>query len=530
VGLLSLALGANGVLGIMGRRPTLYRPWLPTAVAVLDTVLISTVVYVVGAPVLAVTYLLAIVPYAFDGGVRLGVITTLASVTGFLLASWGFAVEHPTAAAPWPTVWLAAGLLLLVAHQLVRLPVTMIARVRRTRARMTQVEQGDLSARADARHADELGDLERSFNRMLDALVSLIHTVQAESAALGDVAHQVTGSANALQKRAHDVAGNAAQLRELLATQRERAAEGLTLSREARHTAELTRRTAEGTATDAHALDDAALASRAAIERAAHSLVRVGSEVTEAVTQVRALAPASEQVGAFVATVSRIARQTNLLALNAAMEASRAGVEGAGFAVVAEEIRTLAAESAAAATQVASTVQRVRDDIDAAVLAMDDTAAQVQGAGTIAREATRALSSMVDGIGRITRQSDEVASLADGQARLASAVADAFESLDASAQQARGTARSTADAAVAQRGSMDAVFASAARLADAVVRLRTAAAHHTGQYPIAEIAPAVTASTMSAEGTVSANTVSANAVGHDRLGSHTPTSSPRRVA
>jgi methyl-accepting chemotaxis protein len=198
---------------------------------------------------------------------------------------------------------------------------------------------------------------------------------------------------------------------------------------------------------------------------------------------VRALQPASEQVGRFVETVSRIARQTNMLALNAAIEASRAGEDGLGFAVVADEIRALSVESALAAKRVATTVQRVRDEIDTAVLAMDTTAHEVQGAGTIARDATRALSSMVDGITRITKQSEEVAALAQTQATLSASAAMAFDALDLSAQRASSGARAAADGSDAQRASIGELSRSAQQLTQAAARLRVLALRHTAEFP-----------------------------------------------
>ena len=198
--------------------------------------------------------------------------------------------------------------------------------------------------------------------------------------------------------------------------------------------------------------------------------------------QVRLLAPASEQVGDFVATVSRIARQTNLLALNAAIEASRAGDDGLGFAVVADEIRTLSIESAQAAKRIAATVQRVRDDIGAAVLSMDTTADEVAGAGHIARDATQALSALVSGIARISHQSDDVAALAHAQAQLSAGVADAFEALDSSAERAALGARSAADASIAQRASIEELSRSAAQLSQTAARMRAVALRHTSEF------------------------------------------------
>ncbi len=476
------ALGVNWILSAVGTRRGLYRWWLRYAFAVFDTLLISCVVYLFGSPVLALTYILAIVPYSFDRGPSLGYVTAGASVFGFLIASYGYAVARPADAAPVAQVLLAALLLLVVSQQAIQMPSRLITRIRRTRERMAQVERGEFHARADARHADELGFLERSFNRMLDELTLLIETVQREADELAAVAMQVHGAASELQRRAVDVSTGSQALSEGMGTQRELAAEGVRAGQQALATAESTRATAERTASDAHAVDDMALASRESIERAAQALVRVSVDVGASAEQVQRLGPASERVGDFVATVSRIARQTNLLALNAAIEASRAGEEGLGFAVVADEIRKLAAESAQAAKVIASTVQRVRDDIGEAVQSMDTTAREVGDAGSIAQGATRALSAMVAGIARVAEQSDEVASLAQTQARLAAGAVSAFDALDASASGASGSARGAAEASAAQRSSIDELSRSAAQLSQAAARMRSVALRHTQEF------------------------------------------------
>ena len=476
------AIAANWGLEAIGASTRWYRKWFKYVFAVFDTVLLSGVVYLFGSPALVLTYILAIVPYSFDRGPALGYLTTLSSAVGFLIASYAYAQARPADAAPWPQVLLAAVMLVVVAQQVIQMPSQLITRIRRTRERMAQVERGELQARADARHADELGFLEMSFNRMLDELTLLIDTMQREADELAAVATQVHGAASVMQRRAGNVASGASALSDELVHQRERARDGVLSSQDARRTADTTLQTAASTATDAHQVDRAATASREAIERAAQTLLRVGSDVNATAEQVRRLAPASEQVGEFVATVTRIARQTNLLALNAAIEASRAGDEGLGFAVVADEIRTLAVESAQAAKRIAATVQHVREDIDAAVRSMDTTADDVAGAGHIARDATQALSALMSGIGRIAYQSDEVAALAHTQAQLSAGVAEAFEALDTSAERAALGARTAADASIAQRASIEELSRSAAQLSQTAARMRAVALRHTSEF------------------------------------------------
>ncbi len=486
-GLVLLAVALNFAITAAITSTLHYRSWFRYAFVLMDTALVSVVVFIFGAPVLVLTYLLAIVPYSFDHGRATGYATALLSATGFVGASLAFAHQHPQSAPPLAHVILAAVLLLVVAQQVVPLPSRLIRRVRNTRVHMNAAEHGDLLVRADARHDDELGFLERSFNNMLTELGALIATVQSEADELAAVAEQLTGASSTLNARAADVASTSRSLSEELAEQRRGVENGAHASRQARDAAESAKQRADATAMDAHTLDEAAETSRLAIERAATTLVHVGEGVSAAAGQVRLLEPASERVGEFVMTVSRIARQTNLLALNAAIEASRAGEHGYGFAVVAEEIRKLAGESAQAAKAIAATVQHVRDDIAGAVDAMEGTAREVAGAGGIAREATQALSSMVEGIGRIADRSQQAAVLARTQASLAASVAGAFETVDEVAERASHGAQRAAESAAGQRTSIHELSRSAVQLAETADRLRGA----VQRYHVAQREPVV---------------------------------------
>jgi methyl-accepting chemotaxis protein len=475
-------LALNGVLTRLSTSERWYRWWLRYVCALFDCALVSGVVWLFGAPVLVLAYVLVIVPYAFDRGRAMGYVTTIASAAGFVGASYVRSLDHPVSAERWADTLVAATLLVLVSQQVIPMPSRLIARLRRTRARLAQIEAGALDVRADARHDDELGFLERGVNRMLDALTELVAAVQREADELHMVAAEVHAAASAIAARAADVATGADTLRDGLADQQHHAAAAVRSGDDARVTAASTHRTAEQTARDAHVVDDLATHSRESIVRATAALTRVRDDVHASAEHVQRLAPASAMVGEFVATVSRIARQTNLLALNAAIEASRAGDAGAGFTVVADEIRALAVESAHAAKQVASTVHRVRDEIDAAVRAMERTLAEVQDSGTIADDASVALSAMVKGIARIASQSDDVARLAQQQVALTADTVAALTRIDSAARTSREGAARAADAAAHQHAAIDALSHSSAQLHAAVQRMRAAAQHHTAEF------------------------------------------------
>ena len=462
--------------------------------AILDSAMISCAVFLGGKPILVVIYFLSIVPYALDRGASVGQVATLAGVAGFLAALWGHALMNHEAM-PWNDAMLAALLLVLAAQQAIGIPARLERRMRRARAQMALVERGDLSARMPARHDDELGFLERSLNRMLDELTSVIETVQREAEALVQVAGELEGTMAALRGRSGEVSAGAHSLSAEVARQRVAVREGMQASQEASRSASDARAMALDNRAAAQQMDEMMVASRASIDEATQMLLAAGGSVEAAAERVRRLGPASEQVGEFVARVSRIARQTNLLALNAAIEAARAGEEGAGFAVVADEIRALATESAQASKLIAATVQRVREEMAEAVRAMDDTTSGLSGARTIAQEARHALTTLVGGMAQVAKRAERVTALSEEQEARSRMVAATFDALEGMSQRANVEARRAAEGTAGQQANIEALAASAMHLSESAHRLRVVARAdwyrlmRTGVYAAVEVAP-----------------------------------------
>ena len=421
VSVAAIAFALNFFLTALATRPRTYRRWNRYVFAVLDAALISTLVLIFGSDGLVALYFLAIIPYAFDRGERLGHFAAGVSVVGFLAASWGHRILRPEEASSPAWSLITAALLGLVALQIVPIPAKLIRRIRRTRDCITEAEQGNMLARSDTRHSDELGLLEQSFNRMLEELGHIIGTVQREADEVAAFADGVAAATQNLSRTGSDFAGAAASLTTRLEEQRGYTETGSRQTTEALAASERLRERAEDMESNAHSLVNAAEASRDAIGRAANTLVTIGRKVRDTATTVGTLANASEKVGEFVEAVSRIARQTNLLALNAAIEAARAGEQGKGFAVVAEEVRKLAEESARAAKEVTATIATVRESIATAVQSMTEGEQEVRNVGDIATEANTALSAMLAGIERIAEVIGEAAEVSRKQS---SAMAD----------------------------------------------------------------------------------------------------------
>ncbi len=467
-----LFVGANEMLSWAAGRPGGYRRWYRYVFATFDSVLVSTLVLAFGKESLVAVYLVVIVPYSFDNDRTIGRYTVVASAATYVIAEWGYQALHPARRDGWSLV-LNTIVLASVAWVVAPMASRLLQRIRTTRDRMTEVERGNLLTRASAQHHDELGLLERSFNRMLEELGYIISVVQRESDEVASLADHVVGAAQTFNGATSEVVESAHTLSLELERQRADSASSTAATEGARAAAEGLRARAEHMESRAAALVSAAGAGRDAIGRAGETLLSVGAHVRNTASIAVTLQAASDSVGTFVETVARIARQTNLLALNAAIEAARAGEHGKGFAVVADEVRTLAEESSGAAKQMAGTIATLRDSVHAVLAAMTSGQREVDNIGEVAREADQALTTMVNGIATLADVIQDAAVVSRAQTTTMTDLASKIERIHDVAVRASGSARDAARVAADQRGAIEALTKTSSRLAELSDRLRS---------------------------------------------------------
>ena len=471
----------NFLLTRFTTRADTHRPWHRYAFATLDVLLVSTVVMSFGNEALVSLYFLIVVPYSFDRGRSLGQYTAVLSTLAFLSSSWLFSALNPGVVVRPQWTVAAAGLLLVVSWQTVPIASKLIRRIRDTREHISDAELGDLSARAESRYADELGFLQRSFNRMLEQLGGLIGTMQREAEEVAAAAEQLAGTTHGLNSAGTGFASTAQNLTTQIERQRAYAVVGRERAAEVLAATDRLRVRAEEAEHDAVGLVETAQRSRDSVVRASDTLLAIGERVRIAAGTVSALGVASERVGDFVEAVSRIARQTNLLALNAAIEAARAGEHGRGFAVVAEEVRKLAEESGRAAKEIAATIADVRDNIAAAVQSMTEGESEVRGVGEIANEANTALSALLSGIGRIAELIADVTTVSREQSTTMRQLAEAIDGVQGVSDEAAAQARDASDAAMRQTRALEGLAETSRGLALLAERLRRS----TGRFTLA---------------------------------------------
>jgi len=274
--------------------------------------------------------------------------------------------------------------------------------IREVAARLEDIAsgEGDLTQRLDIKSQDEIGQLSIGFNKFLDKLQSIISDVVDTTLQIGTttqqsrVAAQQTRSSSDAQFKEVDLVATA--------------------SEEMTQTASLVVQNAEVAVRAAEKANEVAASGQNVIEQSQAEMIRLVDRMTAAVPVVEELASNNANITEILSVIEGISEQTNLLALNAAIEAARAGEQGRGFAVVADEVRNLASRTQESVGEIRQVIENVQNGTRDVVRAIqdgndlaNDSAAQVQNAAAELSQIFEAIASINDMNSQIVKAAEE---------------------------------------------------------------------------------------------------------------------------
>ena len=326
-----------------------------------------------------------------------------------------------------------------------------------------------LRARSDAR---EYTHLSQSLLQTRDRLRTLLESVKLEAEivnkAAGALSQTATGASDAthhVTAAVNDMARGASGQLDSLTTAteavRQLAEEGAAIG-EAAGASEQAGKDIRSTAN----------ATRAGIAQAVSTLLGAREVVDASAREIAQLRDATAVIDRFVAVISDIAVQTNLLALNAAIEAARAGDAGHGFAVVAEEVRTLADQSAKAASDVTENVRRIRDRVGSASAAVEAGTQRMKNVEEVANSASNALTQIESAVERVESASARVTRAVESNQHALISVRDAILGAKETAEGHAASSEQVAAAVQQTSASVEEVSATASELQTAAERVR----------------------------------------------------------
>jgi methyl-accepting chemotaxis protein len=271
-------------------------------------------------------------------------------------------------------------------------------------------EDGDLTVRIQSNNKDEIGDLVHWFNQFMEKLQGVVKDIVNSSLPLSQLAQNLN--------QLTDDTNKTIDVQQRSATHAKTAVDDMTVSVSA---------VAESAAEAANAAGDASSAAddgQKVVNHTVHSIQELAANVEETAEVIRKLESDSNQVGVVLDVIKGIAEQTNLLALNAAIEAARAGEQGRGFAVVADEVRTLASRTQQSTEQIQQTIEQLQNAARSAVSVMAKGTEQASTSVETANKAGASLAVITETISRITSMNDQIARSTGDQQSVAKTISN----------------------------------------------------------------------------------------------------------
>ena len=287
------------------------------------------------------------------------------------------------------------------------------------------VNKGDLTVRANVTE-DEIGTIADSYNVTISNLRKIVSQVQV-------AAQQVSVTTSNSEGAAQELSKETLRQAEEIATALERI----------RQMSDSIRAVVQGAAQAEAAVQEANMtvaAGDAAMNRTVDGMLAIRETVTETSKKVKQLGDSSQKISKVVNLIGRFAAQTNLLALKASIEAARAGDEGRGFAVLADEVRVLARQSAEATAEIESLIANIQKETNEVVVAMEAGKEQVVAGTKLVDETRQNLNKITDVSKQISESVAAIASAATVQSQASAVVtatiADVAESASQTSEEA----------------------------------------------------------------------------------------------
>ena len=457
-------------------RETAFRPGYVVLTLALGAAMISAVVYGLDRTgyLLYAAYLIAPLQAALQMGRRAGWIALAINLAGFTIAA---AVRASEPQPPWGwNVYLQAGLVLLFTASALIPPLAEITRrLRRTRKLLAQVERGDLAVRISDPEADELGYLSASVDKTTAAVGEAVREVQQQAQALVQLARRLGTASVELQASTQQIASTADSLTEGTERQRRSIESGRNAGDAAARIAAALRQRFQQAERQVGAAAHEARRHGEEIARARELLESLVNHIDQASRAAGTLEQGSRDIGKLMDGITRIASQTELLALNAAIEAARAGASGAGFRVVAAEVRNLAEQSTHAVEEIRARMRLTQEQIASVAAALRQGRIAAQDAGTVSGAARQALDAIFGTLNDTTQFATTFAGEAEDQARQIDLVVRRMTDLAGIGVEAAAGAQRTASATKGQLSSVGELGEAAQRLGAAAARLTESA-------------------------------------------------------
>lgn len=303
---------------------------------------------------------------------------------------------------------------------------------------------GDLRERISAGAPDELGVLAQRFNLLLDSIAQLVGSIRHSAQSLSGEVASLAGNVDQVREGA---LGQSTAVSALAASYHETSIATVEVAKIAVRTAELTHTAMEDTHTGA-----------TVVRQAADDVTQLAQEFRATLHQADSLKQNSEKIVSMVETIRTVAQQTNLLALNAAIEAARAGEQGRGFAVVADEVRSLASRTQESTDEIESIISRFQAEVLSVFDSIQSGCGRMDDSVQLSRSVSEHFSRVREMVGQINDLALQTATATEEQSNVSEEINRNITLIDDKAQRNSESADDVSRIATAMRQEADALM------------------------------------------------------------------------
>jgi methyl-accepting chemotaxis protein len=305
-----------------------------------------------------------------------------------------------------------------------------IAKLRNTMAAVE--ETGDLSLSVDVTTHDEIGQMGTAFNKMIGTFHDVVQDIHATSEQLASSSEELSASSVQIAEGSKDQSVRASQVS--TAAQQMNA----TLTEVVQNIA--------GASDAAREANKVALAGGETVSSTVDSMHGIAESAKASSVIITTLGNKSEEIGNIINVIDDIADQTNLLALNAAIEAARAGEQGRGFAVVADEVRKLAEKTMTATKEIGGMIQGMQEETQKAIASVENEVATVESGVKLASDAGHSLGEIVEKVEEVTKMVEQISTASEEQSAATDQISSDIDSVATVVNETSATASQIAEA------------------------------------------------------------------------------------
>ena len=300
---------------------------------------------------------------------------------------------------------------------------------------LNEMADGNLGQSISAKRNNEISTIIRTIDRLQTTMRGIISQLMQTSKQVAQASRKLNSNADQIAVGSSEVAS---QTNSVAVASEQMAATSSDIAHNCLSAAETSNRAS-----------DTARSGADVVRQTINGMERIAHRVKDAAKTVEEFGARSDQIGQIIGTIEDIADQTNLLALNAAIEAARAGEQGRGFAVVADEVRALAERTTRATHEISEMIKAIQKETKGAVLAIEEGVAEVEKGTESSMKSGQALELILSQINDVTMQVNQIATAAEEQTATTGEITKNIQHVTEIVQQTAQGAAETASASSA---------------------------------------------------------------------------------